>query len=106
MINTLTSLSMFVDLASSSCLILCASCIWACIFCSLVFCLKHETYKQFKTTQVKIKSGQLNSELKLLQLIEEIQYCDNFNSQNMIPNSFFRPQPAMYLVSKLENNVH
>ena len=72
MINTLTSLSMFVDLASSSCLILCASCICACIFCSLVFCLKHETYKQFKTTQVKIKSGQLNSELKLLQLIEEI----------------------------------
>lgn len=36
--NSLTSLSMFVDLANSSCLMLWASCIWACIFWSLVFC--------------------------------------------------------------------
>lgn len=49
----------------------------------------------------RFKSSQVNPELKLLQLIEEIKYCDNFNSQNMIPNSFFRPQPAIYLVRKL-----
>lgn len=46
--NSLTSLSMFVDLANSSCLMLWASCIWVCIFWSFVFCCQKKKKKKRK----------------------------------------------------------